>query len=113
MPKSPTSDDEERSFSPCLSEKKLSDDEKFELIELDEKELLRNDRDGPGDLMGLQQKLSYLSKNLKPTAVFIRPPIFLSTRCCLGFWVQDFREIQPEFGTITDFDNLVSAAHRR
>lgn len=66
--------------------------------------------DGIGDLNGIREKLPYL-KSLGITATWLSP-IFLSPMKDFGYDIQDFFSIQPEYGTMADFDALVAEANR-
>lgn len=67
--------------------------------------------DGIGDLNGIRAKLPYL-KSLGITATWLSP-IFLSPMADFGYDIQDFTAIQPEYGTMADFDALVAEATRQ
>lgn len=65
--------------------------------------------DGIGDLNGIASKLDYLKKDLQITG-FWMSPIFKSPMADFGYDISDYFSIQPEYGTMTDFDNLLSKA---
>src|SRR5258708_4584697 len=67
--------------------------------------------DGIGDLAGIAAKLDYLVK-LGVVAIWISP-IFPSPMKDFGYDVANYLEIDPIFGTLTDFDYLLAEAHRR
>jgi alpha-glucosidase len=67
--------------------------------------------DGVGDLKGITQKLDYIS-SLGVDAVWISP-FFTSPMKDFGYDVSDYRGIDPLFGTIGDFDEMLTAAHKR
>lgn len=67
--------------------------------------------DGVGDLRGIIQKLDYL-KSLGIDAVWLNP-IFKSPNDDGGYDISDYYSIQPEFGTMADFDELLSGLHQR
>jgi len=67
--------------------------------------------DGSGDIKGLTNKLDYLQW-LGVDALWV-PPFYESPLRDGGYDVSDFRAVLPEFGTIDDFRELVSAAHAR
>lgn len=67
--------------------------------------------DGTGDLQGITSKLDYLA-SLGVSIVWISP-IFKSPMVDFGYDIQDFRDIDPIFGTMADFDVLLSEAHSR
>jgi alpha-glucosidase len=64
--------------------------------------------DGIGDLAGIVQKLPYV-KNLGVDAIWISP-FFKSPMKDFGYDISDYREIDPMFGTMADFDQLMEKA---
>jgi glycosidase len=70
-----------------------------------------SDGDGIGDLKGLTQRLDYLH-DLGVRGLWLMP-ITLSGDHDHGYAVADFRRIEPAYGTMADFDELVRQAHRR
>lgn len=70
-----------------------------------------SDGDGVGDLPGITARLDYLQW-LGVDAVWLSP-IFPSPMADFGYDVSDYTGIDPLFGTMEDFDTLVSAAHER
>ncbi len=67
--------------------------------------------DGIGDLNGITSKLDYLQE-LGIDAVWITP-CFPSPQVDFGYDVSDYEQIDPMYGTLADFDRLVSEAGRR
>lgn len=67
--------------------------------------------DGVGDLRGIIQKLDYI-KGLGVDAVWLNP-IFKSPNDDGGYDISDYYSIQPEFGTMQDFDELLHGLHAR
>ncbi|GAB3609620.1 maltose alpha-D-glucosyltransferase [Humibacter ginsengiterrae] len=67
--------------------------------------------DGTGDIQGLISKLDYLQW-LGVDALWL-PPFFVSPLRDGGYDVSDFRSIMPEFGTLDEFQELVTKAHER
>ncbi len=67
--------------------------------------------DGIGDLAGIEQHLDYLA-DLGVDALWISP-IYPSPMADFGYDVADHCEVDPRFGTLADFDRLLSAAHAR
>ena len=65
--------------------------------------------DGVGDLAGITRRLDYL-KWLGMDAVWLSP-IFRSPMVDHGYDVGDYRDIDPLFGTLADFDRLLARAH--
>jgi alpha-glucosidase len=74
------------------------------------------DNNGIGDLKGITQKLDYLNdgqgSGLGIDAIWISP-FFKSPMKDFGYDVSDFCDIDPIFGTMADFDEMISAAHQR
>src|SRR5947208_8273149 len=66
--------------------------------------------DGVGDLRGIVQRLPYLVE-LGVDAIWISP-IFVSPMADFGYDIADYTDIDPLFGTLDDFDDLLAAAHR-
>ena len=67
--------------------------------------------DGVGDLRGIISRLDYL-KSLGVGAVWLNP-IYASPNDDNGYDISDYRRIQPEFGTMADFDALLRGLHQR
>ncbi|WP_448556131.1 alpha-glucosidase family protein [Thalassotalea montiporae] len=64
--------------------------------------------DGIGDLQGIIAKLPYI-KNLGVDAIWISP-FFKSPMKDFGYDISDYRDIDPMFGTMADFDELMADA---
>ena len=64
---------------------------------------------GIGDLKGIIQKLGYI-KNLGVDAVWLSP-FFKSPMKDMGYDVSDHTDIDPLFGNMDDFDELIARAH--
>ena len=67
--------------------------------------------DGIGDLNGITSKLDYL-RELGVDAIWITP-CFPSPQVDFGYDVSDYVNIDPVYGTLGDFDRLVSEAKKR
>ena len=67
--------------------------------------------DGIGDLPGIIEKLDYL-KDLGVDALWLSP-IYDSPNDDNGYDIRDYRKIMEEFGTMEDFDKLLSEIHKR
>jgi alpha-glucosidase len=65
--------------------------------------------DGIGDLPGICRRLPYL-KDLGIDAVWLTP-FYVSPMADGGYDVANYREVDPSFGTMADFDTLVERAH--
>jgi glycosidase len=67
--------------------------------------------DGIGDLRGLTGKLDYL-QSLGVSGLWLMP-VTRSGDHDHGYAVEDYRDIEPAFGTLADFDELLRQAHAR
>jgi alpha-glucosidase len=67
--------------------------------------------DGIGDLNGITQRLDYL-KDLGVDAIWLSP-IYPSPQVDFGYDISDYENIDPQYGTLADFDRLVAEAGRR
>ena len=67
--------------------------------------------DGVGDLPGVISKLDYIA-GLGIDAVWLSP-FFKSPMKDFGYDVSAYRQVDPLFGTLEDFDRLIEAAHAR
>ncbi len=66
--------------------------------------------DGMGDLKGITQRLSHL-KHLGVDAIWLSP-FYRSPQKDAGYDVSDYVSVDPLFGTLDDFDEMVQEAHR-
>ena len=65
--------------------------------------------DGIGDLRGIISKLDYLEE--LGVDVLWLSPIYKSPNDDNGYDISDYRDIMDEFGTLDDFDELLTKAH--
>ena len=65
--------------------------------------------DGVGDLPGAMARLEHVAR-LGADAVWISP-FFRSPMRDFGYDVADYRDVDPLFGTLADFDRLLARAH--
>jgi len=67
--------------------------------------------DGIGDINGITSRLDYL-KDLGVDAIWITP-MYPSPGVDYGYDISDYTAIDPEYGTMEDFDRMVAAAKER
>ena len=70
-----------------------------------------SDGDGIGDIPGILSRLDYL-KWLGIGAVWLCP-VYDSPNADMGYDIRDYEKIMAEFGSMEDFDRLVSELHKR
>lgn len=66
---------------------------------------------GTGDIQGIIEKLDYL-KNLGVDVLWLTP-IYKSPQRDNGYDISDYYSIHEEYGTMEDFDKLLTEAHQR
>ena len=67
--------------------------------------------DGIGDIKGITSRLDYL-KYLGVDVIWLSP-IYKSPNDDNGYDISDYQAIMDEFGTMEDFDEMLSQAHKR
>ena len=67
--------------------------------------------DGIGDIRGITSKMDYL-KELGIDVIWLSP-VYQSPNDDNGYDISDYQAIMEEFGTMEDFDEMLSAAHER
>ena len=67
--------------------------------------------DGVGDLNGITRRLDYL-KQLGVDAIWLTP-VYPSPQVDFGYDISDYRNIDPQYGTLADFNRLVAEANKR
>jgi alpha-glucosidase len=70
-----------------------------------------SDGDGVGDLRGIESRLDHLAW-LGVDALWLSP-IYPSPMYDFGYDVADYKGVDPVFGTLDDFDGLITAARER
>jgi alpha-glucosidase len=73
--------------------------------------LISRQHDGVGDLQGISRRLDYLVE-LGIDAIWLSP-IFPSPMEDFGYDISNYTDIDPLFGTLSDFDSLLELAHDR
>lgn len=66
---------------------------------------------GTGDIQGIISKLDYLQR-LGIDAIWLTP-VYQSPMIDNGYDISDYYAINPDFGTMADFDQLLEEAHQR
>jgi alpha-glucosidase len=67
--------------------------------------------DGIGDLRGIINKIGYLS-DLGIDGIWLSP-VYSSPMFDFGYDISNYREIDPVFGTLNDFQELLEVAHEK
>lgn len=65
--------------------------------------------DGIGDLNGVTDRLDYIA-SLGVDAIWLSP-FFTSPMADFGYDVSDYKDVDPMFGTLADFDRMTAKAH--
>lgn len=65
--------------------------------------------DGIGDLKGVLSKLEYI-KSLGSDAIWFSP-LYVSPQADYGYDIADYKNINPEYGTLDDFKAVLEKAH--
>ena len=68
-----------------------------------------SNQDGIGDLPGIISKLDYIA-SLGVDAIWISP-FFKSPMKDFGYDISDYQDVDPIFGCLADFDELIAKAH--
>lgn len=75
------------------------------------KSFLDTNGDGIGDLNGITQRLDYIQA-LGADVIWLCP-IYASPNDDNGYDISDYQAIHPDYGTMADFERLLSEAHLR
>src|SRR5579871_6831293 len=67
--------------------------------------------DGVGDLNGITSRLDYL-KQLGVDAIWLTP-CYPSPQADFGYDISDYENIDPQYGSLADFDRLIAEAKKR
>jgi len=96
----------------CSDGKKPIDWWKYSIIyQIYPRSFQDTDGDGVGDIRGIITRLEHF-KYLNVDSIWLSP-VYKSPMIDHGYDVEDHTDIDPTFGTLSDFDELVSEAHRR
>ncbi|XKL60499.1 hypothetical protein PGB90_007556 [Kerria lacca] len=98
-------------FSECAKKKIKLDWWQTEVIyQIYPRSFKDSNADGIGDLRGIREKLSYI-KNLGVGAIWLSP-IYSSPMVDFGYDISNYREIDPIFGSMEDFEDLLKSARK-
>lgn len=89
----------------------MSDLKKGVVYQIYPKSFKDSNGDGLGDLKGIVEKLDYL-KTLGIDYIWLTP-FYVSPQNDNGYDVADYYKVDPKFGTMEDFETLVSEAKKR
>ncbi|MCW6034818.1 maltose alpha-D-glucosyltransferase [Spirulina subsalsa FACHB-351] len=81
------------------------------IYEVPVKAFADSDGDGVGDFRGLTEKLDYI-QDLGVTAIWLLP-FFPSPQRDDGYDIADYMQVNPVYGTVEDFQELLDEAHDR
>ncbi|MGP3535182.1 alpha-glucosidase [Microbacterium sp. RD1] len=70
-----------------------------------------SDGDGVGDLRGIRSRLDHLE--MLGVDVIWLSPVYRSPQADNGYDISDYEDIDPTFGTLADFDELLEDVHAR
>lgn len=70
-----------------------------------------SDSDGIGDIPGITERIGYL-RELGVDAIWLSP-FYPSPQVDMGYDVSDYCDVDPVYGTLADFDELLDQAHAR
>lgn len=73
--------------------------------------LMDSNADGIGDIPGIISRLDYIA-SLGVDAIWVSP-FFKSPMKDFGYDISDYRDIDPIFGNLDDFDRLIDQAHTK
>ncbi len=93
-----------------LLEENIVDDKYDNFYEIFVYSFYDSDGDGYGDLNGVTQKLDYI-RDLGYTGIWLMP--INPCTSYHGYDVEDYCAINPRFGTLDDYKNLISSAHEK
>ena len=71
---------------------------------------LDSNKDGIGDIKGIISKIDYL-KSLEVDVIWLSP-VFKSPMYDMGYDVSDYFDIDPFFGNMDDFEDLINICHK-
>ena len=70
-----------------------------------------SNHDGIGDIRGIISRLDYI-RDLGVTMIWV-PPVYKSPMVDMGYDISDYQDIDPQFGSMADFKELLAEANKR
>lgn len=70
-----------------------------------------SNHDGIGDIRGIISRLDYI-RDLGVTMIWVSP-VYKSPMVDMGYDISDYQDIDPQFGSMTDFKELLAEANKR
>ncbi|MHC1784646.1 MAG: alpha-amylase family glycosyl hydrolase [Anaerolineaceae bacterium] len=68
--------------------------------------------DGIGDLKGILSRIDYFNETLKVDAIWLSP-FYPSPQADFGYDVSNYTDVDPIYGSLNEFMELIQAMHRR
>ncbi|XP_045612300.1 maltase A3 isoform X2 [Procambarus clarkii] len=99
------------SLSPASKKKKRPWWQEVVMYQIYPRSFFDKTNNGKGDLRGITSKADYLT-SLGVGAVWLSP-VYTSPMKDFGYDIANFTDIDPIFGTMADFDDLLAAFHQR
>lgn len=90
---------------------KESDDAYRTTYEIFVREFYDSDGDGTGDLKGVEEQLPYIHEEMGFDEIWLMP--VCPSPSYHGYDVTDYEDINPDYGTMEDFQSLLSACHEK
>ena len=95
-----------------MSETRSDDDwHRWVVYQIYPRSFADSDGDGVGDLRGILGRLDHL-RRLGVDVIWLSP-VYRSPMDDNGYDISDYQDIDPIFGTLADFDELLAAVHER
>ena len=90
--------------------------EKAVIYQIYPRSFLDSNADGIGDIKGIIQKLDFLNDGTEASlgidAIWFNP-LYPSPQYDFGYDIMDYCSIDPQYGTMAEFEQLLSEAHKR
>ena len=70
-----------------------------------------SNHDGIGDIRGIISRLDYI-RDLGVTMIWVSP-VYKSPMVDMGYDISDYQDIDPQFGSMADFKELLAETNKR